>query len=265
MKEFYMIMQYIRVCRELIRSDLEVFKQNIFDKIIDLTIWVVLTIVVTGYVMPYFGLAADFGVFQLGGVLAATGLFELYGNVVELVSDFEGDRVIDYNVTLPIPSWLALLSKSAYYFVIYVTLALVMFPVGKLCLWQQLDLTQICYPKLVVALLFQSMFYACFVLGVASITANMTKLGTVWSRFIFPLWFMGGFQFSWMALHQVMPVVAYVNLLNPIIYITEAVRVALLGQSGFINFWLCLLAITLFSAISLYSGMHVVKKRLDFV
>lgn len=256
---------YLRVCKELVHADLLIFKQLFLDKFIDITIWVVLSLVVMSYVMPFFGLAADFGVFQLGGLIAAAGLFELYGNVVDLVSDFQGDRVINYGLTLPIPSWMAIFSKTIYYMIIYVILSVLMVPIGKICLWYQFDLTQISYVKLACAILFQSMFYACFVLFPASIINNMSHLGMVWARFIFPMWFLGGFQFSWTALYKTVPLLAYINLLNPMIYITEAVRIALLGQEGYINFWLCLLAITGFSALFLYLSLRNLKKKLDYV
>ncbi len=258
-------MFYLHVCKELIRADLAVFKQTFFNKLIDISIWVVLTIIVTGYVMPFFGLTHDFGVFQLCGIIAAAGLFELYTSAIELVSDFEGDRIINYNLTLPIPSWMAIISKAAYYFIIYVTLTLLMFPLGKICLWNQLDLTQINYFKFLVIVIFQCIFYACFVLWAASIIANMSKLGSIWSRFIFPMWFMGGFQFSWLALYKAIPLLAYINILNPMIYITEAMRAAVLGQSGYINFYICLLAITFYSLTCFTLGMRNLKKRLDFI
>ena len=127
---------YFTVCKNLIKADLIIFKQMFLDKFIDLSIWVVLTTIVTAYIMPYFGLTVDFGVFQLGGLIAATGLLEMgNSNTVELVSDFEGDRVISFNLTLPIPSWLALVSKAGYYFIIYTILSLLMLPIGKL-FWQ---------------------------------------------------------------------------------------------------------------------------------
>lgn len=258
------IKQYMNTCKNLVWSDLVVFKQNILDKIIDIGIWVVLTIVVTGYVMPYFGLA-NFGPFQFCGVIAAVGLFELYSTVVDLVADLEGDRVINYNLTLPIPSILALMSKSVYYFIIYSTLTALMLPIGWVSLWGQWHLMDISYFKLVLAVLFQSIFYACFVLWAASMIANMSKLGTVWARFIFPMWFMGGFQFSWLSLHHAMPILAYINVINPMIYITESMRAAMLGQEGYVNFWICLIAIAVYSVLSLALGIRNLKKRLDFV
>lgn len=256
---------YFSVFKELICSDLVIFRQTLVDKCIDLTIWVVLTILVTSYIMPYFGLAADFGMFQLGGVLAAIGLFEVYSSAVDLVSDFEGDRIINYRLTLPIPSWLAILSKAAYFFIVYSVLTILMVPIGKLCLWNQFDLMQVNYLKFPLAIIFQNAYYACFGLWAGSVIANMSKLGSVWARFIFPMWFMGGFQFSWQALHAVSPVVAYVNLINPMIYITESTRASMLGQTGYINFWLCLLAIGVFIIACFALALRNLRKRLDFV
>lgn len=256
---------YFKICKGLVNIDLLIFKDQFLDKFIDITIWVVLSLIVMSYVMPHFGLAADFGVFQLGGLIAAAGLFELYANVVELVSDFQGDRVINYGLTLPIPSWMALCSKTIYFTIIYIILSTLMIPIGKLCLFNQFDLTHICYYKLALIILFQSIFYACFVLFPASIINNMMQLGTVWARFIFPMWFLGGFQFSWTALYETLPILAYINLCNPMIYITEAVRVALLGQEGYLNFWLCLFVIILYSCFFLSIALRNLKRKLDYV
>lgn len=256
---------YFNVCKHLIASDLIIFQKDLVNKIIDLAIWVGLTLFVTGYIMPYFGLSKNFGSFQFGGILAAVGLFQLYGAVVELVGDLQGDREIDYHLTLPIPSWLAIASKAGYYFINYMTLSIVMLPLGKLALWNELDLTIINYYQLFLAQIFQNMFYACFTIFAGSLIDSMSKLGTVWQRGIFPMWFMGGFQFSWMALYTVTPVIGLIDLLNPMIYATEATRIALLGQAGYINFWICLMMLFGCAMISFMVGLWNFKKRLDFI
>ncbi len=256
---------YFNTCKQLIYTDLIVFKRNLHSKIIDMMIWVVLSTFVTAYIMPYFGLSRDFGPFQFAGVIASLGLFELYRSVFELTADLEGDRVINYALTLPIPSWMALASKSASYAIAYFTLSCIMLPLGKICLWSQFSLQEIAYGKLVIILMLQSIFYASFVPWATTFIDGLSNLERVWARFIFPMWFMGGFQFSWLSLHHVLPVVAYLDLINPMIYITEGTRAALLGQAGYLNFWLCCGVLML---ITVVVGMHALcrmKKRLDFV
>jgi len=258
-------LRYLNTCKELVLADLTVFRQTLGNKVIDMAIWVALTVFVTGYIMPYFGLSENFGVFQFGGVLASMGLFELYSNVFELTADLEGDRVINYGLTLPIPSWMAIMSKSAYYAITYFILTLIMLPIGKMCLWNQLSLQDIAYGKLCIALILQSIFYACFVPWTVTRISGLSNLNSVWARFIFPMWFMGGFQFSWMSFHHVLPFCAYMDLVNPMVYVTESTRAALLGQEGYLNFWLCCGALTFFSILCAWHALKRMKNRLDFV
>ena len=119
---------YFKVCKNLVFSDWIIFKQIFVGKFINITIWVILSLWIVAYILPSFGLVESFAVFQFAGMLAAVGLFEVYGSTVELVADLQGDRVIDYNLTLPIPSWLAIASKAVYYFIVYFVISIVMFP-----------------------------------------------------------------------------------------------------------------------------------------
>ncbi|HEV2917336.1 MAG TPA: ABC transporter permease [Candidatus Babeliales bacterium] len=256
---------YISLVKTLVQIDLLILKQSLFDKLLNITIWAVLSLVVTIYIMPFFGLSADFGIFQLGGILAAVGLFEVYNSTVEMVADLEGDQIINYTLTLPAPSWLILLSRVLYYFILYLTLAILIVPIGMILVWNQIDFSTMHMALLVLTLCIQSIFYAAFALWSSSMVTNMTQMGNIWSRFIFPMWFMGGFQFSWLSLYNALPVVAIINLINPMIYITEAVRTALIGQNGYINSALCLLVILLFSGICFVAGFYNLKKRLDFI
>lgn len=259
------LVSYVNICKQLVYADLLVFKQGLFDKFIDIAIWVTISGCVNEYIMPYFGVKGDFGIFQWCGILSAVGIFELYSTAVDIVADFEGDRTIDYRLTLPIPSWLALLSKVVYYFITYFILALLMVPVGKAYLWHSFDLTRVHYGKFLLTLIFQNLFCASFALLAGSLIKDMMHLGSIWSRYIFPMWFMGGFYFSWYALYAIFPVVAWIDLINPMIYSTESMRVAILGQEGYLNFWLCIAALIIFSVVSLFWGMRNIKKRLDYV
>lgn len=254
---------YWNIFKQLVYADLIVFKELLWDKLVNVTIWTSLTIGIMAYIMPFFGLPDNFGPFQLAGALGGVSLWELYAGVVDLVTDFEGDRVINYALTLPIPSWLTFLSKAAYYAIVCCFLSLVMLPIGKIVLWNQLDLLQISYLKLILIIIVQNIFFASFTIITAAIIKNMTKLGDVWARFIFPMWFLGGFQFSWMSLYAVVPLFAFFNLINPMIYITEATRAAMLGQVDYLNFWLCLCVVLIYAVVFFMLGVKILKKRLD--
>src|SRR5579862_1703210 len=128
---------YLSIFKQLLVEELVIFRETFGDKIINLSIWVSITAGIFGYIMPAFGLAADYGSFQLAGLIASAGLFEIFPSVMMLVSDIEGDRVISYQLTLPLPSWLILIKKITYYALNALSLSLCVMPIGKLVLWNQ--------------------------------------------------------------------------------------------------------------------------------
>ena len=256
---------YFNVFKNLLKIDLKLFGEIFWDKVIDLFIWVTCTILIMGYVMPLLGLASDYGVFQLAGLVASAGLFEVFPSVMNLVSDFEGDRLISYELILPAPSLLIFIKIITNYALSAIILGLCVVPMGKLILWNQFDLTQINIIQFALMLIMSGIFYGVFTLWISSLCKSVSRVGNVWMRFIFPLWFLGGFQFSWNVLYKLAPKLANINLLNPMTYIMEGMRAALLGQTGYISVWFCIAALSVFIMIFSCIAIKRLKKRLDFV
>lgn len=255
---------YGTIFKYLLYTDLLILKEVVVDKMINLAIWATATTAVMGHIMAAFGLA-NFGPFQLAGVVASAGLFEVFPSVMNLANDFAGDRTIDYQLTLPIPAWLVLLKIICYNAINSMILTIMVIPIGKLVLWNQFDLTGISIFKIICMIVVLSIFYATLTLWLAGKVTNLAKIGNVWMRFIFPFWFLGGFQFSWDALHKVFPTLAYFNLFNPMTYAMEGSRAALLGQNGYFNFWLCICALLVVTMLCFYNSYHALKRHLDFV
>ncbi len=255
---------YFTVFKNLVHMHLLIFKEIFWGKCIDTAIWVFVNVTIMGYILQYFGLRAGFGVFQFGGLLACAGLWETYNHIVTMVVDFDNARTIDYQLTLPVPAPLVFVSRVTIYALEYAVFALLIIPLGKIALWNQLDLSTISWGKLFLTIIIFSIFYACFVLWVAS-RAQFTKMGHLWRRVISPLGFLGGFQFSWMAVHASLPWLSYITLFNPMVYVTEATRGAIVGQGQFINFWVCIAALSGFALLTFVIGYRTLKRRLDFV
>ncbi len=252
------------IFKQLLAADLIIFYESLKDKLVNLFIWVGITLVVMGYIMPAFGLT-NFGPFQLAGLIASAGLFEVYPSAMSLVQDFSGDRIISYHLTLPLPSWLVLIKTITYYALNALTLSLCVIPMGKLVLWNQFDLTAVSWPHFLFFMVLVSVFYGVFTLWIASRAESIEKMGNVWMRFIFPMWFLGGFQFSWKALYSVFPALGYVGLINPMTYVMEGTRATVLGPSGYLPFWVTALAVLICILGFGYNAIKRIKRRLDFV
>lgn len=256
---------YGYVLGQLLRTDFKIFKQTIVDKIINICIWTSMIAFVFGYLMTKFGIDPAFINLQVAGMAASAAIFQLFPSVIELISDFEGDRIVSFYSTLPIPTWLVFVRFFIYYALGGMVMMPVVLPVAKLVLGSLLDLSAIHLGKFVMIIVFTNFMYAALIMIMASIVPNMQEIGNVWIRFIYPMWTLGGFQFSWYVLHGVFPYIAYADLLNPMIYVMEGNKVALLGQDGFLPFWYCVAALLFFTVTFMIIAIRRLKRRLDFV
>lgn len=208
-------------------------------------------------------MSANYGLFLLVGLCASAGLFEVFPSAAKLVDDIKGDQVILYHMTLPLPSALIILRLMIMNALSAFILGLSVLPLGKLLLGSHFDISHMHVVKFCIMFILASAFYGSYTIFIATRVPDMTKIGNVWMRFVYPLWFLGGYQFSWQSLKQIAPVLAYLNLANPIVYIMEGIRASILGQDGFLNFWLCACMVSLFCMLSIWLGIRLMKKRLD--
>jgi ABC-type multidrug transport system permease subunit len=256
---------YIKIMRSIINQNLFLFKKVFFDKVINMALWVVISLFVTSYILPKMGLVSNYGLIQFAGVLATIGLFESYSYIFPFLADLEGREIIYYELGFPIPPLCLFLSKVISNAIAFILLAFCMIPISKCLLWDIIFLQNFNWFYLIIMLVSSNIFFATMILVIISFVKNMSKIGNVWSRFIFPIWFLGGFQFSWKYLYETNKILAYIDLCNPIIYINEGFKIAILQQEGLCSFWVCIFIICLFSLSCFYIGYRRLKKRLDFI
>lgn len=254
------------VFAQLLKTDFLIFKNDLLDTIIDFTIWVVASTAVCAYLLPFFGMSKNYVIFQIGATCASTGLFKAYGNAFSLVADLEGAKVISYYLTLPIRSFWVFIEKVLFFAISFAAITLIVLPITKVVIPYKFSILSINFFKFFIILIVSNIFYGTLTLWLVSKVKNIYKMESVWSRFIFPLWFLGGFQFSWHAVNAICKPLSYALLLNPIVYIMEAYRVAILNQQeGYLNFWLCLIVILFFAFLLYLNSFYSLKKKLDFV
>lgn len=64
---------YSTIFCELIRMQLTAIRRQFPDMVINLYIWVFCSLVIMGYIMQSFGLASDYGCFQLASIMGTVG------------------------------------------------------------------------------------------------------------------------------------------------------------------------------------------------
>jgi hypothetical protein len=256
---------YFALFYRLVVTHLYTVRQQLFDMVLNLYIWAFCSLIIMGYIMQSFGLAADYGSFQLASIIGTVGLFEIYGNVTRNVMDFDGDRNISYYLTLPATPSIIFGSFVCFYTLIGIFLSIMVFPFGKLLLYNTFNVTNISWIKTAIMIVVGNLFFGVFTLVITSHVGTMSKMRNVWSRFIFPLWILGGFQFSWAVVHNLSAPLSYVMLCNPIIYIMEGFRASILGQNGYISWYICCGMLSFFIVIFWFYMLKRMRRMLDFV
>jgi ABC-2 type transport system permease protein len=253
------------VCKSfcaLMQRDLVIFFATCKDRLINALVWGILTVIVFEYIMPEMGMQG-MGSFMASGAIASWGFAEVTENISRFIADLEGERSISYYLTLPIPQWAVFVRLALSNAFQALFIAAFFIPLFKLILWHSFPLDQLAPFKFTLIFLVTHLFYGFFSLCLGAQIKSLDLMGNVWMRIVFPLWWVGCYQFTFKALHQAHPWIAYVNLLNPIVYIFEGTRAALIGQEGYLNFWLCFIVLTVMTIIVALFGIKKLQKRLD--
>jgi ABC-2 type transport system permease protein len=249
----------------LIRRDLRVFKGDFWGKLFDNALLLFTTIVIFGYFLPAYGLKADYGPFLFIGVIAGFGFFDMMGKVSSLIADIEGDRTILYTLTLPIPSWLVFVYIGISWGLLSSIISILMFPLGKLLLYSQFDLGKINLLQLPLIFILSNLFFGFFGLWLVAVLKKMSSLGHLFIRVINPMYSFGGWWYSWLAIFTISPVLGYLHLINPLLYVMEGMRAACLGQEGYLPFWFSLAALSFLTLVFAWNAIRRLQKRLDCV
>lgn len=253
----------VKLFLQLLRRDFLILSQEFWTKIINYSCWLGPNIVIFNYILPGLGIERGYGVFILVGGIATVGLFTAVSSIPELLNDIEDNHSIYYYLSLPAYQWLVFVRYAICFAMSAFMVSFALLPICKLLLWNLIDLTNFSLFKYLLIFPVLQIFFGFFALLVTAYTDSIVQYEKAWVRIVFPMWFFGGYQFPWIVMYERLPYLAYVNLLNPITYCLEGFRGAVLGQAGYINFWVCLGMLILLTGICAFWGVTKLQRRLD--
>lgn len=253
----------IKLFLQLLRRDLLILRQEIVAKIINVSCWLGPNIAIFNYVLPGLGIEQTYGVFILVGGIATVGLFTAVSSIPELLNDIEDNHSIYYYLSLPLHQWLTLARYACAFAMSAFAVSFALLPVCKLLLWNLLDFSNFSLLKYSLIFPLLQIFFGFLALLITAYTSSIVQYEKAWVRIVFPLWFFGGYQFPWRVMLERLPYLAYINLLNPITYCLEGFRAAVLGQAGYIDFWVCFGMLLLSTLIVGVWGVRKLMARLD--
>lgn len=251
------------------QRDLYLYKNRIIQYVVNYAvIYPTIHALAFGYLQSnaYFGSnASDMGTILFTGNFLIVIIILTYKLSIELLFDLEGDRSIDFQITILNPR-LLIIQKIIFSTLFSSIILLPYFPIAKLLLGHLFVSANTVWPYLLCIQIASCLLCSVYNHLIACLLPDSNSIGFFWRRINTPLvTILGGFWIPWYALRNFSPMLGILTLANPFIYITEGIRQSILQSDRFLSFGVCLSMLLLFSLILTLWTFYAFKKRLDHI
>ena len=250
----------------LLLRDLAVLRKEIWMFIGRTVMQPLLLIFVFAYVFPKIGQgiggtkgAPEFSTLLVGGVIASVLIFQgIQAVALPLVQDFGYTREIEDRVLAPLPVWAVALEKVASGTVQALLASLVVFPLAAFIPATPVHLA-VHWPLLITILPLSALMSAALGLTIGT-RFEPRQVPLIFSLLVIPMTFLGGVYYPWQSLSP-LPWLKWVVLANPLIYMSEGMRMSLTNNVPHMAAGYVYLALIGFTAVFLRAGTASFAKR----
>lgn len=246
----------------MVKRDLVIQKRNWLEFIFRVGMLPFILILTYGYILPRIGiLSADFPNQMFPGMVGMSLLVTgIHGTAVPLSMDFNNSREIEDRLQAPVNIRLTAWAKMFVGIIESWIGALIVLPISLIFMGNhlniQLDLASSFL--LLGILIISSITSAALGLLVGTIVKPM-QIAAMFPGFLMPLIFTGAIFFSWSALSAT-PIIKWLVLVNPLVYINEALRFAMTSSTETMPIMVSLVGILLFTVVMSIIGLKRFSK-----
>jgi ABC-2 type transport system permease protein len=228
----------------LLARDLRVLRRQLGQFLLRTIMQPLLFVFVFAYVFPKIGQgfsgghAGSFTTVLVPGLIAVAINFQGIQSVaIPLVQEFSISKEIEDRVLSPVPVWTIALEKIVAGALQSIIAALVVFPIVYLvhAHGEAPSIHVHDWALFVFALLFASLLAASGGLFIGTVI-EPRKITLLFSVIVLPITFLGCVYYPWGTLSPI-PWLKYLVLLNPLVYMTEALRASLTPQLPHMPVW----------------------------
>jgi ABC-2 type transport system permease protein len=187
-----------------------------------------------------------------------------YQLMISLLYDLESERYIDYQMTfLSAPFILAqrILFSSLFTFIMTIPF----YPFAKLLLGHNIATEHTQWMALFGFLYICSLTMSAYHMLAACALKDSQQTRTLWARINLPLIFLGGLSVPLYIMRNYSPLLGTISYLNPVIYMSEGLRQAILGGEQYLPLWICSGALLGYTIIFTVLSWYIFKKRVDHI
>ncbi|MFI5230401.1 MAG: ABC transporter permease [Gemmatimonadales bacterium] len=211
----------------LLRRDVRVARKELFFFLVRTTMQPLLFVIVFGYLLPKMNFVqGDFQSALLPGILAASlSLSAIQSVALPMVQDFGWTKEIEDRLLAPVPTGLIAAEKIVSGMIQGVIASAFVLVVARLIMGPIAGLSLSHFGVVIGFALLGSLAFSSLGMWLGTAIAPQ-QIGLMFSVIIAPMIFFGCAYYPWRSL-DVVPVIKYVVLVNPMVYVSEGMRGAL--------------------------------------
>lgn len=251
----------VAVFMALLRRDVRVARRELPYFLVRTIMQPVLFLIVFGFLLPKMGFVQPgYTAALLPGILAVSlTLSSVQSVALPMVQDFGFTREIEDRLLAPVPMYLIAIEKVVSGALQGVIAACVVLPIARLIMGPMPELQWANAPLVLAVTLLGSTLFASLGLFIGTVI-SATQIGLMFSIIIAPMLMFGCAYYPWRGLDAV-PAFKYGVLLNPLVYVAEAMRGALTPSLPHMPLAVSSAAMVLLTALFLQLGLRSFRKR----
>ena len=245
----------------LLRRDVRVARKELLFFLVRTTMQPLLFVIVFGYLLPKMNFAGPgYQTVLLPGILAVSlSLSAIQSVALPMVQDFGWTKEIEDRLLAPVPTQLIAAEKIAAAMVQGVIAAAFVLPIARLVMGPIAGLTLGHVGEVALIVLLGSFAFSSLGMWLGT-SIPPQQIGLMFSVIIAPMLFFGCAYYPWRGL-DVVPVLKYAVLVNPMVYVAEGMRGALTPAVPHMPLPAVGVALVVIAAIFWTLGMRSFYKR----
>ena len=250
-----------RVFWALLRRDLRVARRELPYFLVRTTLQPILFVVVFGYLLPKMNFVGNgYQAALLPGILAVSlSLSAIQSVALPMVQDFGWTKEIEDRLLAPVPTRVVAAEKIVAGMLQGFIAAAFVLPIARLVMGPIPALTLSHGGEVVIIVLLGSLAFSSLGMWLGTAIAPQ-QIGLMFSVIIAPMLFFGCAYYPWRGL-DVVPVLKYLVLVNPMVYVAEGMRGALTPAVPHMPFAVVVVALLVISAFFWTLGTRSFFKR----
>jgi ABC-2 type transport system permease protein len=211
----------------LLRRDMRVARRELPFFLLRTTMQPLMFVIVFGYLLPKMGfMGRGYTTALLPGVLAISLTFSSIQSVaLPMVQDFGWTKEIEDRLLAPVPTWVVAAEKVVSGIIQGIVAALFVLPIARWIMGPIPNLTFSHIGDVAVITLLGAAAFSALGMWLGTAIAPQ-QIGLMFSVIVAPMLFFGCAYYPWRGLDAV-PVMKYLVLVNPLVYVAEGMRGAL--------------------------------------